>query len=107
MQLRQETLAQRVVLKPYIEKVSKGGIVIARDARQQAINTNRGEIVLIGPSAWDYLKIKPGLKPGDRVYYSHYGAKTIRNEGQPDPEADDAFFIIANDEDILVGYSDE
>ena len=98
IQFKQETLAERVVLKPYIETVSKGGIHIARDSRSQAINTDRGEIFMIGPQAWYDLPKKPDLKVGDKVYYSHYAAKTLQDG--------DTFYIICNDKDILVGYSD-
>jgi hypothetical protein len=40
--LKASSLAERVVIKPLIEKVSKGGIHIARSERDQAINTNQG-----------------------------------------------------------------
>ena len=99
MKFLQETLAERVILKPFIEKTSKGGIIISRDERSQAINTDKGEILMIGPSAWYDLPQKPALKPGDKVYYSHYGAKVIK--------VDDEFFIICNDRDILLGYENE
>lgn len=99
MKFKAETLAERVLLKPLIEKMSKGGIVIARDDRTQAINTDRGEVFMIGPQAWYDLPTKPDIKVGDKVFYSHYGAKTIR--------VGDEFLIIANDKDILVGYTDE
>ena|SRR3990167_373253 len=102
-----ETLGSRVILKPFVETMSKGGIAIARDTRSQAINTDRGEVVAIGPQAWYDLPSKPELKTGDKVYYSHYGAKILRNEAQSDSNASDAFFIICNDTDILVGYINE
>ena len=102
-----ESLANRVLLKPYIETVSKGGIVLSRDSRSQAINTDRGEIVAIGPEAWYDLPTKPALKVGDKVFYSHYGAKILRNESQPETNATDSYFIICNDVDILVGYENE
>lgn len=100
MQFQAETLAERVLLKPLIETQSKGGIFIARDERTQAINTDKGEIFMIGPQAWYDLPVKPDLKVGDKVLYSHYGAKTIKDE-----KGD--FFVICNDKDILVGYKDE
>ena len=97
----QSTLANRVIIKPLIEKETKGGIILARGEREQAINTDRGMIYMIGPMAWYDLPEKPELKPGDKVYYSHYGAKTIK------PEGSEEFYIICNDADILVGYQDE
>lgn len=99
MKFLAETLAERVLIKPYIEEVSKGGILISRDPRSQAINTDRGEIYMIGPSAWYDLPEKPPLKPGDKVFYSHYGAKTIK--------VGKDFLIICSDKDILLGYEDE
>lgn len=104
MKFLQETLGKRVVLKPYVEKVSKGGIVIAQSTRNQAIHTDKGEVVLIGPACWYDLPeaSKPKLKTGDMVYYAKYGAKTIQ-----DPNDPDTFYILANDEDILVGYTND
>ena len=100
MKFLPETLAERVLLKPFIEKTSKGGIIVARDDRTQAINTDRGTIFMIGPQAWYDMPVKPELKVGDKVLYSHYGAKTIKDD-------DGEFYIICNDKDILVGYKDE
>lgn len=92
------SLAERVIIKPFIEKVSKGGIVIARSDRDQAINTNRGEVLLIGPQAWYDLPEKPNVKVGDKVYYQKYGAAVLKIDGTED------FYIICNDKDILVAY---
>lgn len=98
---KESSLAERVLLKPLIEKVSKGGIHIARGEREQAINTNQGEVVLIGPMCWYDLPEKPDVKVGDKVYYSKYGAMVIKPEGVDD------FLVICNDKDILIGYTDE
>jgi co-chaperonin GroES (HSP10) len=107
MKFREDTLGVRVVLKPFVERKSKGGIDLsALSVRSQAINTDKGEILLIGPAAWYDKPSKPNLKVGDKVFYAKYGAKTIRNPAQPDPEAEDAFFVMCNDEDILGGYDD-
>lgn len=95
MKFRPETLAHRVVLKPFIETMSKGGIAIARDERTQAINTDKGEILHIGPDAEFSLK---ALKVGDKVMYAKYGAKTIKDADTGE------FYILCNDEDVLVGY---
>lgn len=102
MKFNQESLDVRIILKPYILPTkSEGGIDLsAISARSQAINTDRGEIVLIGPTAWYDRPIKPNLKPGDTVYYSKYGAKTLQDDETKE------LFIICNDEDILVGYSE-
>jgi len=100
MELLASSLGQRVVIKPLVEKVSKGGIVISRDERSQAINTDQGTIFMIGPQAWYDLPEKPDVKVGDKVYYSKYGAKVIKPEGYDD------FLLICNDIDILVAYKD-
>lgn len=103
MKFRQETLVHRVILQPEIEKVSKGGILISRSERTQAINTDKGIVLMFGSQAWkDFGCSEPPVKVGDQVYYSHYGAKILE-----DPENKDNFFIICNDEDILVGYTTE
>lgn len=101
MKFKPETLGFRLVLKPFIETMSKGGIAIARDERSQAINTDKGEVFLIGPACWDNLKKKPELKAGDKVMYAKWGAKMIQ-----DPDTGE-FYIICNDEDILVGYEND
>ena len=101
MKFKPDTLGHRVVLKPFIETMSKGGIAIPRDERTQAINTDKGEVVHIGPSAWYDKPEKPNLKPGDTVYYAKYGAKMIKDE------ENGAMFILCNDEDILVGYTND
>ena len=98
---RQETLAERVIVKPLVEKTSKGGIVIARSERDQAINSDQGTIVMIGPLAWYDLPSKPDLKIGDHVYYSKYGAKSLKPDGCED------FYMILNDKDVLVGFTKE
>lgn len=102
MKFRPETLGFRVILKPLgVEKVSKGGIdLTAISTRTQAINTDKGEILMIGPDAWDRLNTRPDLKPGDKVMYAKYGAKTIQ-----DPDDQETFYVLLNDEDILVGYN--
>jgi co-chaperonin GroES (HSP10) len=97
MKFKPETLAHRVILKPFIEKTSKGGIMIARDERSQAINTDKGEIFLIGPKCEFGLD---QMKVGDKVYHQKYGAKLLKDEETGE------MFIICNDEDILVGYEE-
>lgn len=100
MNFKQETLGVRLILKPFIEKESKGGILIARDERSQAINTDKGEVLMVGDSAWYDKPVKPDIKPGDKVYYAKWGAKVLKDEDTGD------YYIICNDEDILVGYSE-
>lgn len=98
MKFKPETLAHRVILKPFIETMSKGGIAIARDERTQATNTTKGTILMIGPKCEFGLD---QMKVGDQVIYAHYGAKLIKDEDTKE------LFILCNDEDILVGYSND
>lgn len=104
MKFKPNTLGVRCILKPLgVKKVSDGGIDLsAISQRTQAINTDKGIIFMIGEAAWYDKPIKPDLKVGDQVFYSKYGAKTVAN-----PEDADDFFIMLNDDDILVGYSDD
>lgn len=102
MKFNRETLVHRVILKPFIEKESKGGILIARDERSQAINTDKGTVLMFGDRAWkDFGCTDAPVKPGDKVYYAKYGAKVLKDEDTGE------FYVLCNDEDILVGYSDE
>lgn len=98
LQIKQASLANRVILKPFVEKQSKGGIVIARDERSQAINTDQGEVLYVGDQCWYDFPVKPDIVPGDKVYYSKYGAKVFRPDDQED------FMIICNDTDILFAF---
>ena len=102
MKFRQETLVHRVIIKPRIETETASGIVLARDERSQAINSDQGTVFMIGPKAWkDFNCETPPVKVGDKVFYAKYGAKVLKDERTGD------LYIIANDEDILVGYEDD
>ena len=99
MQFREETLVHRVLLKPQIETKTASGIVLARDERSQAITSDKGTVFMIGPKAWaDFGCEVPPVKIGDTVYYAKYGAKVLK-DGED-------FYVICNDEDILVGYTE-
>jgi co-chaperonin GroES (HSP10) len=100
MKFNQDSLDVRVILKPLLLK-SKGGIDLsAISNRQQAINTDKGEILMIGPAAWYDRPVKPNLKPGDKVYFSKYGAKVLKDEDTGE------LYTICNDDDVLCGYED-
>jgi co-chaperonin GroES (HSP10) len=101
VKFNEKSLAERLILKPMIETVSKGGIVIARDKRTQAINTNKGVVMFIGPMCWYDLPEKPDIKVGDKVYYAHFGAMTMQVEGYED------FLVLVNDKDILVAFEQD
>ncbi len=99
MKFRSETLMHRVILKPEVLGTkSAGGIILQSNVRMQAVNSDKGTVYMIGPEAWPDAKKQP-VKVGDTVFYAKYGAKVL-----VDPEDEDNFFILCNDEDILVGY---
>ena len=101
MKFRAETLVHRVLIKPFIEKTTKGGIIISRDERSQAISSDKGEVYMIGPEAWKAFGCtKAPVKIGDKVYYAKYGAKVLKDEETSE------LYIICNDEDVLVGYGE-
>lgn len=102
MKFRPETLVHRVVLKPHIQTETESGILIARDERSQAVNSDRGTILCMGPLAWKAFGCDtPPVNVGDKVYYAKYGAKVLKDEHTGE------LFILCNDEDILAGYLDE
>jgi co-chaperonin GroES (HSP10) len=98
MKFNQDSLDVRVILKPLVLKSKAGIDLSAISGRRQAIDTDKGEILMIGPAAWYDRPIKPNLKPGDMVYFSKYGAKVLKDEETEE------LYTIANDDDILVGY---
>ena len=105
MKFRADTLCHRVILKPKIETTTKSGIVLAVSERSQAINSDQGEVFMIGSSAWKDERVfgkvaEQPVKVGDNVFYAKYGAKVLK-----DPDSDQ-LYIILNDEDILVGYTE-
>ncbi len=104
MKFKPNTLGIRCVLKPEgVAKMSAGGIDMSGvSLRTQAVNTDKGTVLMIGESAWYDKPIKPDIKIGDLVFYAKYGAKTIQNPADPED-----FFILLNDEDILVGYTND
>ena len=104
MKFKPDTLVHRVILKPYVlPKKSEGGIDLsAISERMQAINTDRGEILMFGPKAWkDFGCEEAPVKVGDKVFYAKYGAKVLKDDNT------EQLYIICNDEDILVGYTEE
>lgn len=106
MKFKQATLVHRVIIRPYTlikEKAKTGGVIDLSqvDDRAHAINSDRGEIFMIGPEAWkDFGCDTPPFKKGDKVYYAKYGAKTLKDRLTGD------LYILCNDEDVLVAYTD-
>ena len=104
MKFNKDTLVHRVILKPYVlPKKSEGGIDLsAISERSQAINTDRGIILMFGPQAWkDFGCKQPPFKVGDKVFYAKYGAKVLKDEDTEE------LYIILNDEDVLVEYKND
>ena len=100
MKFRQETLVDRVILKPFVlGKKTEGGIILPTNQRMDAVNSDKGTVFMVGPECWNQFKKKP-VKVGDTVFYAKYGAKVLI-----DPDVEDSFYILCNDEDILVGYT--
>lgn len=100
MKFKVDTLVHRVIIKPDIETKTASGIVIAKDERRQAVDSDQGVVFMIGPKAWkDFGCAKPPVKVGDRVYYAKYGAKVLKDQDTNE------LYIICNDEDNLVGYT--
>lgn len=102
MKFRPETLVHRVILKPFVQKETAAGIILAQSERSQAINSDKGVVLMVGPQAWkDFGHSEPPFAVGDKVYYAKYGAKVLKDEDT------DELYIICNDEDILVGYMND
>lgn len=101
MNFNQDSLDVRIILKPFIlPKKSEFGIDLsAISDRSQAVNTDRGTVFMIGPNAWFERENKPSVKIGDTVYYAKYGAKVIKDD------VTEELYVLCNDEDILVGYT--
>jgi len=89
-----EPTGHRVLLKPDIKTKTESGIVLHYDERRAANECDTGIVIAIGPTAWmGFGDGRPWCKVGDRVYFSKYGAKVLKDE--------DDFYVICNDDDIL------
>lgn len=99
-----EPAGYRILVKPDpIEEVSKGGIHIVVTERERVMEKAAqiyGTLVAVGPTAWKEQGT-PWAKVGDRVAYSRYGGKFIK-----DPETGEEF-VLLNDEDITAIVSGE
>lgn len=92
-----EPLGHRVIIFPDpVEEVSKGGIILHLDERQEKAACSSGTVVDFGPSAWldPALGGKPWVKKGDRVVYAKYSGKFITD---PDDEKE---YVMVNDDAI-------
>lgn len=96
----------RVLVKPDpIEKVTKAGIVIVEDERAQEASQYTGTVIDVGAIAWEAFgpnnKGQPWAQPGDRIIYSKYAGKKIK-----DPETDEQYVVI-NDDDVVAVVTGE
>ena len=99
-----KAVGHRVLVKPFeIEKESKGGIVIVQDENREFVAQEYGTIVDIGPDAWRDFPGEPWANIGDRIIYSRYGGKIVREPGETNANKR---FVILNDEDILAKLED-
>ena len=92
-------VGHRVLVKPDdIEVKTEAGLFIVQDERREFVAQEYGTIVDIGPSAWLDFPGGPWASIGDRVIYSRYGGKLVREPGVTDIKDN---YVILNDEDIL------
>lgn len=90
----------RVLIQPDLKTETKSGIVLAYDARRASVDSDTGILVKVGPQAWKGFNDGTAwAQVGDKVYYSKYGAKVLKDG--------DNFVIICNDEDVLAIVNDE
>lgn len=92
--MKMRPLGDRVVVKPLEEEErTKGGIVLPDTAKEKP---QHGEVVAVGPGAWDEEgeKRRPmDVKVGDRVLYGKYSGAEIKE--------DDEDYLILRESDIL------
>lgn len=102
-----KAVGNRVIVIPDpVEEVSKGGIVLAVNKKQEEAYAHKGTVYDVGPSAWvselfGYGKSgwEPWCKSGDRVYFSRYAGVLFRDG--------EKLFRIVNDDDIQCLITDE
>jgi co-chaperonin GroES (HSP10) len=96
-------LGHRLLVKPEkleeVDEVRKraiaAGLILETKDREQAA-VDQGIVIDIGSTAWKAFDDgEPWASIGDRVVYSRYGGKVIKD---PDTQED---FVILNDEDVI------
>jgi len=104
--MRLEALGWTVLVKmdPIMNKTDWGfeTILTPEEQRRHEASQSSGEIVAVGPLAWktDNFKIsgefcEPWAKVGDRVYYSKFGGKFVKDPDDPETQ-----YVLLLDEDI-------
>lgn len=86
-----------VLIKPdEVETKTESGIVIpsmVTDKERKAVEY--GTVVRVGPTAFvDYGRDPTILSPGDRITFSRYAGKVVK-------DTDDSEYVLVNDQDIL------
>lgn len=105
--MKLEICGHRILIRPdSIEKISKGGIILAQNEKREQAAQTTGTVVSVGPMAWKAFdgkdpKWKPWANVGDHVLYTRYGGRYTK-----DPDNSDGELIIINDEDILAVIKD-
>jgi co-chaperonin GroES (HSP10) len=95
-------VGQRVLVEPFeIETAPESGIQLIVNEDRELAGQEYGELVGVGPDAWkDFSGGKPWAKIGDKVIYSKYGGKFVK-----EPNCDKKY-VVLNDEDILAILED-
>lgn len=112
--MRLEALGWSVLVKmdPVTEKLDWGFelTMTPEEKRRHEASQMSGEIVAVGPLAWktdnfrtvDGKPCEPWAKIGDRVYYSKFGGKFVK-----DPDDETIQYVLLLDEDIKCKVKDK
>lgn len=99
--MKVKPVTHRLVVKPdSLEEKTEGGIILARNERQEKAATVTGVVVEIGSTCFkDYHSSAEaeGIKIGSRVYYAKYSGAILKDEEH----------VILNDEDIIGVIQDD
>ena len=91
-----------LILPDDVEKKTESGIIIPdqiTDKERKAVEY--GTVVRVGPRAFiDYGRSPDILSKGDRVTYSRYAGKTVK-------DVDGTEYLMINDQDILAQITEE
>jgi co-chaperonin GroES (HSP10) len=100
-------LGHRLLIKPEkIEEIDAAyksarnvGIVIPEmEARKEQVAVDRGTVVALGSTAFVDFGGVPWAAIGDKVAYTRYGGKLLK-------DSDGEEYIILNDEDIICKFA--
>ena len=89
---------------PVFQSAVKSGIqLVEATERKEATGVDTGIVVQIGPSAFHgFGDSSPWCKEGDRISYVRHGGKFVN-----DPDNKDNKWLVINDEDVVMVWSDE